>query len=279
MMNDKPKTMLANILDHLFRCMIACCAGICWFVYLWGLRLTALTAGLALGGLIWLLLRQFVNMITRKREQQIRRMIGGEMALNRLLLLPPRHAGFQAALWLMPRYPIVMQKAVDWGITGLLNGKEVLVRVLAQHNSLPVSAQQIVETVRELRKLQIKHCLLCLTSAVQQEAVAYAAQAEEEITLIQRQELIELAGLCHPATTEELHSLAAGKKKIRRSKREWLRQILNPSNARKYLCYGITFVILALVTGQAYYPLPAIACLALYVLCKLHISIPSRTGI
>ena len=47
MQKYKPKTPLANVSDRVLRVMITCGLGIGWFVYLWGMRLTALTAGLA----------------------------------------------------------------------------------------------------------------------------------------------------------------------------------------------------------------------------------------
>lgn len=59
MQKYKPKTPLANVSDRVLRVMIACGLGIGWFVYLWGMRLTALTAGVAFGGLLWLCARQF----------------------------------------------------------------------------------------------------------------------------------------------------------------------------------------------------------------------------
>ena len=112
----RPKTAVASLNDRIFRMLVPCIAGIAWFVFLWGLSLPAITAGIALGVLIWLCIRQFGKRITRKREKQMRRIIGGELALRKLLLLPPRHAAFQAALWIAPQYPIIMQKAVDWGM-------------------------------------------------------------------------------------------------------------------------------------------------------------------
>ena len=59
MQKYKPKTPLANVSDRVLRVMITCGLGIGWFVYLWGMRLTALTAGVAFGGLLWLCARQF----------------------------------------------------------------------------------------------------------------------------------------------------------------------------------------------------------------------------
>ena len=113
------KTPIAAISDRLLRVAVTSVLGVGWFVFLWGLSLPALTAGLALGALLWLCVRQFSRQSTCKREEQMRRMIGGELALARLLLEPPRKAAFQCALWLTPKYPLVMQKALEWCVIGL----------------------------------------------------------------------------------------------------------------------------------------------------------------
>lgn len=42
-------------------------------------RLTALTAGVAFGGLLWLCARQFGKKSMMRREKQMRRIIGGEL--------------------------------------------------------------------------------------------------------------------------------------------------------------------------------------------------------
>ena len=81
MQKYKPKTPLANVSDRVLRVMITCGLGIGWFVYLWGMRLTALTAGVAFGGLLWLCARQFGKKSMMRREKQMRRIIGGELAL------------------------------------------------------------------------------------------------------------------------------------------------------------------------------------------------------
>ena len=86
----RPKTLIAGITDRLMRAGTACILGIGWFVFLWGFSLPALTAGMALGVMLWLCARQFSKHITMKREKQLRCMLGGELALNRLLLEPPR---------------------------------------------------------------------------------------------------------------------------------------------------------------------------------------------
>lgn len=279
MQKYRPKSLAASIADHIFRLITSCAAGIVWFVWLWGVRFTSITAGIALGGLLWLCIRQFGLMSTRKKEQQMRRIIGGELALKKLLLMPPRHAGFQTALWIAPRFPLVMHKAVDWGVTGTLGEKQTLVRVIAQHESQPVSVQQVVEVLREIRQMKMDRCLLCLTAPASKEAENYAREADPPIRIISRNELIDLSGLCSPATDEQLSHIRKSKKD-RRSKTEWLQLVLEPERARRYFWFGIGLSILALATGQAYYPLPAAICLLLYALCRLHASsFFHRTGV
>lgn len=265
-----PKTAVAEVSDRLFRAGIASIAGISWFVFLWGLCLPAITAGLALGGMLWLCVRQFSKQATCKREEQMRRMIGGELAINRLLLEPARKAAFQCALWLTPRYPLTMQKAVEWGVIGQLDGKQTCIRLIACHPSQKITAQQIVECAREAHARQTELTLLCLTAEASAEALSYAASLDPPMKLIQRPELIELAGYAHPATDEDLRMIGR-QKRTRRSAQEWLAVVLDASHARRYFWYGMGLSLFALVTGSGYYPIPALICLGLFAACKLRV--------
>ena len=179
MQKYKPRTPLASVSDRVLRVMITCGLGIGWFVYLWGMRLTALTAGVAFGGLLWLCARQFGKKSMLRREKQMRRIIGGELALGRLLLMPPRHAAFQAALWIAPRAPVQMQRALEWGVTGTLEDRPVLIKLIAQHESVPVTVQQVVEAAREMRAQKAESLILCLTAPATREALAYAAHPRD----------------------------------------------------------------------------------------------------
>ena len=265
----KPQTPLAALSDRLLRVMVTCGAGISWFVILWGLSLPALTAGVALGGLIWLCARQFGKRMTAKKEHQMRRIIGGELALRQLLTLPPRHAAFQAALWITPRFPIEMHKALNWAVSGMLEGQSVWVRLIAQHDSVPINVQQLVECAREIREHRMERCILCLTAPASKEALEYAAEHEPPMLIVSRTELIDLAGLCAPATDDDLRRLGE-KKQSRRSAQEWLAVILDASRARRYFWYGIGLSALALATGAKNYAVPAGICLLLYAGCKLY---------
>jgi len=269
MQKYRPKTPVAEVSDRLLRAGLAGSAGVAWFVFLWGLSLPALFAGLALGVMLWLCVRQFSKQAMRKREKQMRRMIGGELALNRLLLEPPRKAAFQCALWLAPRYPLVMQKAVEWGVIGQLEGKKTCIRLIACHESQKITAQQVVECAREARERQMEQTLLCLTASASADALSYAASLDPPMKIIQRGELIELAGYAHPATDEDLRMIGR-QKRTRRSAKEWLAVVLDASRARRYLWYGMGLGFLALSTGSSYYPVPAVLCLGLFAACKLN---------
>lgn len=272
----RQKTILASFSDHLLRGLTAAALGVGWFLFLWGLSLPTLTAGLALGGLIWLCARLFGKKRVEKKEAALRRMLGGELALDRLLLLPSRRAAFQAALWLAPKAPLEMRRTVDWGVVGCLKGQKTLVRLIAQHQSMAVSVQQMIEVRKEIRAYEAERCFLCLTAPLSKEAAIYAETECPDIRVVRREELLLLAGACSPATDEDLRDLRHRKRK-RRSVREWLSMILHPSRARRYFWYGAGLSALALCTGQGFYPVPAVLCLLLFAGCKLYERMGTQT--
>lgn len=260
----QPRAPLAEAADKLLRALLAALAGTAWFVWLWGLRPTALAAGIAMGGLIWLAVRQFGKKRMLRKESQMRQMIGGELALSRLMMLSPRHAAFQAALWLLPKADIHMEKALPWGVLGTWKGGRVLVRLIAQHESLPINVQQIIKAVRDAHDQEADRCLLCVTAPVSREAAAYADNLEMPIRIVTREELVALAGASAPATDEQLHRMAQGRRHRRRTLSGWLEDILSPGRLKRYLWYGLGMAGLAVLTRQWIYPPAAGVCLLLY---------------
>lgn len=269
MQKYRPKTMIASLSDRIMRILITCALGIGWFIFLWGVTLPALLAGWALGALLWLCVRQFSKQATRKREIQMRCMIGGELALDRLLLESPRKAAFQCALWLSPEYPLIMHKALDWAVTGMNSDQKTTISLIAQHPAQPVTVQQIIKCVRMARERQMEQIVLCLTAPADETALSYAAGLSPPVRIITRNELIKLAGRVHPATDEELRQIGR-QKKTRLSPKQWLAVILDVSHARRYFWYGIGLALLALATGSGYYPFPAAACLGLWAAGRLR---------
>lgn len=261
----RPKTALASAADHLLRVLLAWAAGVGWFVALWGLCLPALTAGTALGGLFWLCARLLGKKQVQKKEATLRQTLGGELALEKLLLASPDEAAFQCVQWLQARTRL----QIESGGLGMWDGETVLFRLFAQHPGTEISSQQVSETIRKARQAQVQRILLCTTAPLSSAACRLAETAEPSLRLVGREELIQLAGDCCPATDEDLCRLKQCKPK-RRSAREWLKIILHPSRAKRYFWYGVGLAALTLATGQRFYPIPAAVCLLLFAGCKIY---------
>ena len=86
-----------------------------WFVLLWGLRLPAVTAAMALYVLILLLRRKILDDHLVRKEKALRAAIGGELALERLLLSPAERAHFETAILLSMQYPLVLLRTGEDG--------------------------------------------------------------------------------------------------------------------------------------------------------------------
>lgn len=261
----RPKTTLASAADHLLRVLLAWAAGVGWFVALWGLCLPALTAGTALGGLFWLCARLLGKKQVQKKEAALRQTLGGELALEKLLLASPDEAAFQCVQWLQARTRL----QIESGGLGMWDGETVLFRLFAQHPGTEISSQQVSETIRKACQAQVQRILLCTTAPLSSAACRLAETAEPSLRLVGREELIQLAGACCPATDEDLCRLKQRKPK-RRSAREWLKIILHPSRAKRYFWYGVGLAALTLATGQRFYPIPAAVCLLLFAGCKIY---------
>ena len=261
----RPKTALASAADHLLRVLLAWAAGVGWFVALWGLCLPALTAGTALGGLFWLCARLLGKKQVQKKEAALRQTLGGELALEKLLLASPDEAAFQCVQWLQARTRL----QIESGGLGMWDGETVLLRLFAQHPGTEISSQQVSETIRKARQAQVQRILLCTTAPLSSAACRLAETAEPSLRLVGREELIQLAGACCPATDEDLCRLKQCKPKCR-SAREWLKIILHPSRAKRYFWYGVGLAALTLATGQRFYPIPAAVCLLLFAGCKIY---------
>lgn len=263
------KTALASAADHLLRVLLAWAAGAGWFVALWGLCLPALTAGTALGGLFWLCARLLGKKQVQKKEAALRRTLGGELALDKLLLLPEMESVSQCVHWLQSRTNLQITEPTSTGGLGTWDGVSVFFRLAAQHPGTEITSQQVSEAIREASQVKARRLLLCTTAPLSHAAVRLTETAEPELRLVGREELVQLAGACSPATDEDLCRLKQRKPK-RRSAREWMKVVLHPSRAKRYFWYGAGLAALTLVTGQRFYPIPAAVCLLLFAGCKIY---------
>lgn len=262
------KTPLATALDRLLLRLAVVGFGLGWFLFLWGVTLPAFTAGFAFGCLLWLSLRRFEALSIQRKEKELRRSIGGEMALDKLLLTPPRQGAFQAVLWLGAKAPLEMQKTTDSGVLCRLQGEPALVQLIAQHKSMSITVQQVINAHRECMRHKATRCILCLTAPVSKEAKAYAETAQPPIRLVPREEMLRLAGHASPASDEELRGMAQRRRPL--GWRRWAEHVLSPGRAKGYFLYGLGLALLYLFTGLWYYSIPAVVSLALCVLCRWY---------
>lgn len=265
----KQKSQLAVVMDKLLLHLFLLGLGVGWFAFLWGISLPSLLAGLSLGFLLLQCVRLFQKMTVQKREQEMRRLIGGELALDKLLIMPPRHAAFQAAMWLLSKAQLELIKTTESGVLCKHGEKKIYVRLVAQHKSLSVSVQQIIDAHKESLIHKMDQCIVCVTAPVSREACAYAETCEVKIQIVSREEMIRLAGMCTPATDEDLSKLGKrGRSGV--GWRQWVNHVLAPKRAKRYFLYGLGLAGLYFLTGLWYYPIPSILCLVLCILCKVH---------
>ena len=123
------RNLLAELLDSVGRGVLLMALGIGWFVFLWGLNLPALLAGIALGTLLLLLRRLYRQTTLVRRETALRCRIGGELLLEKMLLSEAKEAHFQAALLLEEKWPLRLPRS-----------HRLVIPLLTLRTSLPQSA-------------------------------------------------------------------------------------------------------------------------------------------
>ena len=129
--------------------------------------------------------------------------------------------------------------------------------------------QPALEALRTAKENKAERIFLCVTAPVSKALKRFTEESDTDIRIVTREELVMLAGSCNPATDEDLLQLKKRRPK-RRALSEWLRIIFDPSRKRRYLWYGLGLAALWAVTGQMFYPIPAILCLGLFAGCFLY---------
>ena len=263
------KTKLGGTLDTIGLRLLILTSCVFWFVFLWGLTLAALFAGVAFYLLVSLAIRLGKRKTVARREEALRQRIGGELALEALPLTPPRQAHFQVALWLTLAYPLRLERITEDGVLCRLESDMVLVRCINQHPSLQITAQDIIEAQRAAIHHNAARCVLCTASPLSSTARTQLGMADPPVRIVGKERLVRLAGAAAPVTDSQL--VVLGKRKRRHvGMGIWLNHILAPHRSRRYFWYGIGLLLLYLVTRLPYYPVPAVLCLCLALLSKFR---------
>ena len=255
---------LSSVMDEMgLRALIAL-GTVMWFVHLWGLGMPALLAGLALGLMGQMALTRWRRRAVDRREQALRCQLGGEMLLEDMLLQPPRRAHFQAAMLLGQRYPLRLERVTEEGMLCQSGGERLLVCCLRKPPESEASPEDLLAVQRACKAHGASRCVLCLTCRCSAAARAWAETSAVPVRIISRETMLALAGQASPATDAQLISLGQRRNRPVPGGRV-LRTILDRGKAGRYMFYGTAMVLLYVVTGLKWYPLPGLALVLLAV--------------
>lgn len=239
--------------------VLALCSG--WFMFMWGVRIQALIAGLGLWGLCLMLRHKTRDHRLARKEQKLRRRIGGELLLEKLMYSAPEKAHFEAALHISLAENLMLERMTRHGVL-CKKGEEILLLSFFQAPaSEPLSARDVLLLQRAALMEKANTLWLCVPCKIDS-----AAQTQGEkklpVRFIGREKLISLFGDAAPATDKQL--VALGKEKRKKvSFRQGLRIIFQPAKSRRYALYGLLLLFLYTLTGLSYYAVPGLICISL----------------
>ena len=254
------QTRLSSLMDGIGFHGLALLGSMLWFSLLWGVRISACTAGLALYGLILLIRAKTRDSRVKRKETQLRTRIGGELALERLLLTPMEQANFETAMLLSLRSPLSLLRTGQEGTLCELRGQKLLISFVQAPETETLQPGHVLPIQRSVRMQGADRGILCVPCGISAKA---RQQAEENVSiqLIDRDALINLFGQASPATDEQL--VALGQRKKSRPSKGWLRVVLDQRRVRRYVCYGCLLLILYQFTHLPYYAVPGLLCVML----------------
>ncbi len=260
------KTRLAGRIDRLGLSLLILTACVLWFYAVFGRALPALAAGTALALLALRTIQLGENRTLLRREAALRRRIGGEMAVDALLVMSGRDAAANAASWLAQALPLTDFAAKARGMLAAHEGRRVWIACLQRHASTPASCDDVLGCVRDARREGADICVAASTSGFAADAIRLAEALSPRTRLLGRDGLIEMAGSAAPATDAQLSSLGRGGRAPRRDL--ILARVLDPGKKRRYALYGVGLTVMYLASRQPVYLVPGFVCLALCALCR-----------
>ena len=264
MQNYLRKARLSTLLDGLGTRVLLFALALGWFVYLWGLGVPAVLAGMALGMMGQLALRHLRRHTVDSRAQALRSRLGGEMLLEEMLLAPVKQAHFQASVLLGEKYPLTLECVTEEGVLCLNGQEKLLVSCVALPEGSEMSQGNVLAIQRACRRHGAERGVACTTGRCPAKVEAWAAEGSIPVKIIRRDTLVKLAGRMSPATDEQLIRLGQRKKRPAAAGRTIIRR----DKAKTYMVYGMGLMLMYMITGLRYYPVPGIVCLVLAVLCR-----------
>ena len=259
------RTRLSGVMDGAGFHLLALGGSFFWFILQWGLRLPSLTAGAALYLLIALIRKKTRDDRLKRKEKKLRTVIGGEMALERLLLSPPEEAHFELAMLLSLQYPLTLLRTGGEGVLCALRGEKLLIALAQLPASGTLDETRTLAFQRAVKAARADRGVLGVPCGVSPGAKEQAAN-QVPVTFLSREKLIALFGENNPATDGQL--VALGQRKKSRASGSWLRAALSPRRARRYACYGGLLLGMYALTHFIYYAVPGLICVSLAAACR-----------
>ena len=259
------RSRLSGVMDGIGFHLAAALGSIGWFFLLWGARVSSLAAGVFLYFLLLLLRRKIRDDHLKRKEKSLRAAIGGELALERLVLSDPGKANFETAMLLSMRWPLILIQAREDGVLCQWRGKKAFVVFCQAPESYSVDGMRVMDLQRKIKAMHWDQGLLCVPCGISREAREQAVR-EPRVYFLPRDRLIALFGSVNPANNEDL--VALGKRKKARpavSLKEWM---FHPRRARRYAWYGALLLCMYEVTHIFYYALPGLVCVLFAAACR-----------
>jgi len=263
------RTRLGAAIDRVGSTLLIFFAGVGAFFLLWGIRPISALAGSALGVMLLVLRESTRKQRLRRRENALRRRIGGELKLEQWLLTPPKQAHFEAALLLSQAYALSPETAKDEGTvcTYRDTGEKLMIFCGQIHPKEEFTVGAVAALQRICIRENVSRGIVCGIGRVSPEA-RQQALLSPSIRMIDRSKMIALAGAAWPATDQQLIRLGRRKHQGNMEK-ALLRTALSPVRDRNYLTYGMLLCILYLVFGLRACLIPGCVCLLLMTLCRI----------
>ncbi|MBE5770002.1 MAG: hypothetical protein E7336_01370 [Clostridiales bacterium] len=260
------KTRLSEKMDTLGFHLLALLLSLGFFLLLWGLRLSALSAGFSLYILILLLRRKTRDGRLIRKEKKLRARIGGELALERLLLSPADQAHFEIAMLISLQKPLQLLRSGNEGMLCSQDEEKFFIVFAQLPLSSSLGAEKVLSVQRAAKARGAARALLCAPCKISPEARTQAA-GEIPVSFMERDEMIALFGAANPATDGQLVQLGK-RRKNHPPARKWLRLIFDPRRAPRYALYSGLLLSMYLLTRLPYYIAPGLICAFLAAFCR-----------
>ena len=253
----------ATALDRLSLRLVLLVGCIAYFAVLWRAPRESLIAGSALFVLALLALALLEKRTLRRRDRMLRERIGGEIALEDLLLMPSAQAS--AAICTLLAQALGAQAIRENALS--YAGEGWLVRCAQCPGGASASEGDVLAAHRARQEAGLARCILACTGGFTPAAVRAAEWVDPPVRLIPGPRLAALFGRLHPATDEEI-ARHASRRRTPFSFARIRALALSPAKLRRYLLCAFLLLLFSLNTGSMLCMASSLLALLLAILCR-----------